>query len=231
VANGDHLAKVRSGSNVWNRWRADHPEVRPSLEGADLRGLDLARADFQRVNLFEADLREANLAEADLRQAVLCRAKLAGANLRSAHLWGADLTDADLRGANLREASLHGASLRRTDFRNAIIVGVKLEEADQAEALWKGAMTEEVGASSAMVDEMVPNIEQLGRCDPLVSFDGFARLELRLREGLPTRVFVEILGAIDRLHRELTDLDTFRPSIGENGPRPAGSRPDSGIWS
>jgi hypothetical protein len=41
VANEKHVEMLRSGVEVWNRWRDQNPEVIPDLSGADLRGADL----------------------------------------------------------------------------------------------------------------------------------------------------------------------------------------------
>ena len=40
MANPEHLAKLKEGVEAWNQWRRDFPDVRPFLNGADLRGVD-----------------------------------------------------------------------------------------------------------------------------------------------------------------------------------------------
>jgi uncharacterized protein YjbI with pentapeptide repeats len=79
MADPQHLALLRQGTEVWNRWREENPGTEPDFRGADLRG---------------ADLNEAKLAGADL----------SGADLSGADLRGADLSGADLRGIDLRYA-------------------------------------------------------------------------------------------------------------------------------
>ena len=37
MANPEHLAILKQGVDQWNKWRAEHTEVRPSLIGAGLR--------------------------------------------------------------------------------------------------------------------------------------------------------------------------------------------------
>ena len=59
MANDEHLAKLEEGVEVWNAWREEHPDVRPDLSEANLRGADLQRADLQRANLRGADLGKA----------------------------------------------------------------------------------------------------------------------------------------------------------------------------
>ena len=78
----------------------------PTLNGADLSGVDLRWADLTGVNL-----KGANLAGADLRWATLMGANLKGADLRGAIIDGTFLDEADLTGANLTGVCLNAAYL------------------------------------------------------------------------------------------------------------------------
>jgi hypothetical protein len=116
MANEEHLKILGQGAWLWNRWRKEHPEIRPDLGEADLSRAYLDGAVLSRAYLRKAVLREANLLAADLREAILRAADLSGAYLRSAKLRGADLREANLRGADLREANLRGAIVSGTIF-------------------------------------------------------------------------------------------------------------------
>ena len=134
MANLEHLAILKQGVTAWNKWREEHPEVRPDLSGADLRKSDLAGA-----HLSKADLREANLTRANLIGADLSGADLSGADPSEANLGGADLSGADLSGAalfmaDLCWASLNGANLRAADLRMADLSRANLREADFSRA-------------------------------------------------------------------------------------------------
>jgi uncharacterized protein YjbI with pentapeptide repeats len=88
VANRNQLDILRNHAADWNASRANNPEEKVDLTGADLsklylHGLDLHAADLSRANLSEADLSGANLGEA---------------NLAGTNLYQANLTDADLQG-------------------------------------------------------------------------------------------------------------------------------------
>ena len=74
MADEEQVRILREGVGAWNRWREQHPDVRPDLKKADLGG---------------ADLSEANLSEADLR----------GANIRLTNLTMSEFRGADLSGA------------------------------------------------------------------------------------------------------------------------------------
>ncbi len=63
-------------------------------KGADLRGVDLARASMAGAGLYGADLSNANLAGADLSKAVMSFADLKNTNLAGANLEGAVLSGA-----------------------------------------------------------------------------------------------------------------------------------------
>ena len=89
MANSEHVVLLSKGSELWNQWRRDHPDIVPDLRVAHLR---------------QADLCDMDLSGAILSVAILHSADLTGADLR-----GADLSRADLRGINLRHAILEGA--------------------------------------------------------------------------------------------------------------------------
>jgi hypothetical protein len=83
MANSKHIEILKQGTEVWNRWRKEHPEVRPDLSnahitvithtsiyfdngvmsgqsiiepklgGIDFRGADLNEADFSELELMK----------------------------------------------------------------------------------------------------------------------------------------------------------------------------------
>jgi len=96
MANKEHLARLKQGVEVWNRWRRENPKARPDLSQANLSGAHLVEADLSDTNLFWADLAHANLHRADFSRASLFGANLCGANLHKAVLCDADLSDTGL---------------------------------------------------------------------------------------------------------------------------------------
>ena len=141
MANPEHLKIIKKGVEVWNKWREEHSDERPDLEGANLWGAELRRvalskANLSRVNLSGADLYGAELNGADLfktnlSRALLSKANLREANLRRATLNGATLYRADLFKTNLSSTVLSrvvlsGANLRETDLREAILYRASL---------------------------------------------------------------------------------------------------------
>jgi hypothetical protein len=153
LANPEHLAKLRQGAGLWNKWREQNPEIQPELfdaflreaylakadlSGADLSDADLSKANLNGANLSATDLRgshlsraslsfaklsDANLIGADLSRARLHLANLSGADLGEANLYGAHLDDANLSGANLSGAVLVGATLVGTNLEGANLTG------------------------------------------------------------------------------------------------------------
>lgn len=149
VGNHDHLRRLvdaleTGSSRAWDRWRKDHPRLRPDLRGLDLTGVDPSQIRLSAIDLGSARLSQARLSgikawqmrfqRADLRGATLNLADLAYADLSGAHLEGASLVATNLtlvkadrarfRGANLSHAVLNGAILLGADLRNAHVVGV-----------------------------------------------------------------------------------------------------------
>ena len=62
MANEEHVALLKQGVEVWNKWREENPDIRPDLSEADLTGANLAR----REPATGADLRGADLSGANL---------------------------------------------------------------------------------------------------------------------------------------------------------------------
>jgi hypothetical protein len=85
---------LRKGRIGWNLLRADDPEWKIDLSGADLRGLNLAGTDLHKLNLAGVDFSGSNLGGVDLHEAELRDANLIGASLRRAYLAGADFNEA-----------------------------------------------------------------------------------------------------------------------------------------
>src|ERR1019366_4999295 len=49
LADSKQLARLKKGVDGWNRWRQDHPRVRPDLSGADLAEANLTKANLDGV--------------------------------------------------------------------------------------------------------------------------------------------------------------------------------------
>jgi hypothetical protein len=118
-----HLAELRKGLDSWNKWRREHPEIRPMLFGAPLRGRNLTNFNLCNANLIQADLRGAKLINTNFHEANLGGAKLNRARLMGANFCRTDLYETDLSNANLTGANLQGTQLARTNFRGARLSG------------------------------------------------------------------------------------------------------------
>ncbi|MCP4108140.1 MAG: TIR domain-containing protein [Desulfobacteraceae bacterium] len=145
MANKEHLEILKQGVEIWNRWREDNPDVKPDLQEAylkdvnlyganfteaDLQKANFAEADLQKANFTEADLQKANFIEADLQHANLQKTKLQGAKLTRANLWESNLQRAKLQGAKLTWASLEDATLMETNLQESNFKNANLEKAN-----------------------------------------------------------------------------------------------------
>jgi hypothetical protein len=115
MANEDHLAILKGGVAVWNKWRIENPNVRPHLMRANLTGVDLTGGDFTR-----ADLSGADLSWAILTWTNFCGASLMGANLSETILISTNLKGADIRGTRFSRAIAWS-----TNFSNINLDGAK----------------------------------------------------------------------------------------------------------
>ena len=151
----EHLDLLKQGTDVWNVWREQHPEIHPELSGADLSKANLSGANLSKTILLGTNLSEANLSGANLSEAILLsrtnlsKADLSGANLYKANLSRTNLSEANLTEANLSEADLSEANLSRTNLFDANLSGANLKEADLGKANLKEADLSEAHLSGA----------------------------------------------------------------------------------
>jgi hypothetical protein len=139
LANPEHLAKLKEGIDLWNKWRKQDRELQPNLRSASLVGADLMAADLTGSNLRGANLSGANLIGAKLNGANLKGAQFKGADLRGADLCGSTSVGADFFGASLVDADLMGADLSRANFRTANLMRADLSLANLVGAKLAGA--------------------------------------------------------------------------------------------
>ncbi|NJO49562.1 MAG: hypothetical protein HC840_09060 [Leptolyngbyaceae cyanobacterium RM2_2_4] len=127
MTDNDYLSLIDQGVEAWNRWREEHPEIKPDLSRAylfeaELSGFNFSDVNFSRVCLIGANLKRANLSSADLNGAYA-----GGANLSEANLKGANLSSANLSEANFTGADLTAAKAEATDLTAAQMTGACLE--------------------------------------------------------------------------------------------------------
>jgi len=144
MANPEHLAILKQGVEVWNRWRRENRGVVPDLSEANLEdhileGANLQHGNLKRVNLRGANLSQANLDWTNLIHACLSESLLTNAIFREAYLLDTDLHRADLSGADFRKAhlsevNLSGAVLKNTDFTESLVSRLLLCEVDLSQA-------------------------------------------------------------------------------------------------
>jgi hypothetical protein len=129
-----HINILEQGTEAWNAWRAEHPEIRPQLAGEDLSDMDLSGANLGEADLSEAELFDAILQSANLKMASFAGADLSGADLSDAELYKVDLSGAFLTGANLSRAYLAEANFTSADLRGAILHEANLTQANLSKA-------------------------------------------------------------------------------------------------
>jgi uncharacterized protein YjbI with pentapeptide repeats len=105
-----------------------------TVNGLDLRGVDLTEARLDRSTLNGVRLDRAQMAGADLRASTLNSVSLSDADLSDARLDGSTLNDvrldrAEMAGANLRAAELNSVSLTAADLSRVCLAGATLNEA------------------------------------------------------------------------------------------------------
>jgi hypothetical protein len=125
VANQYQLNLLQEGSDSWNQWRGQSPEIHPDLTGARLSGIDLKGVNLSETNLTQAILNEACLQDALFWRATLRDCDLHAADLSRAHFYQTDLRQANLSESNLDQANFREALLNGTNFANVDLSSVK----------------------------------------------------------------------------------------------------------
>jgi uncharacterized protein YjbI with pentapeptide repeats len=165
MANEEHVALLKQGVVVWNKWRQKTPDIKVDLTEAYLSGADLGEVYLSRANLIEANLSGTKLNRAKLDGADLGAADLSGANLSGADLSEAYLNEADLSGANLSGADLSGVNLSGADLREADMTRTNLIEANLSRADLSRADLGEADLSETVFgDTNLSDVKGLDRC-------------------------------------------------------------------
>jgi hypothetical protein len=105
MANKEHLAILKQGVEVWNKWREANPSIVPDLIDSqfglsDLSGVDLSEVYLNGANFYEVNLCGAILKGADLREACFCRVVFNKTDLSKAIIGYTIFIDVDLREIN-----------------------------------------------------------------------------------------------------------------------------------
>jgi len=103
VANPEHLAILKQGVEVWNRWRADSEAKHPDLSNSDLSKSNFSGVDFRLTDLKEVDFRSAKLSYTDFDSA--------------------DLTLANLKDTECMGSTFHGTDLSGVSFAGGFLIG------------------------------------------------------------------------------------------------------------
>lgn len=139
MENQEHLDILKQGVEVWNRWRHDHPDVKPDLVSAHLIGLNLVG-----INLSHSTLLGVNFNMANLQNAELSGSSLRGASFMATNLRGANLSRVNLWDAQFGNSSVGAADCSGTDFSHSELGGVDLSNVNLSRANFSGA---EVGGA------------------------------------------------------------------------------------
>ena len=126
MADIDFLALIERGSESWNLWRANNPEIRPDLSQAYLFGqvlgeFDLSSANLERACLISANLRGANLQGSCLQSVYASGVDFTGADLSEADLGRGNFSEACFAEANLSAAKALGANFSGASFSGACL--------------------------------------------------------------------------------------------------------------
>ncbi len=116
MANEEHIGLLKKGTESWNKWREENPDVKPDFAKADLRGAKLQKANLSNANLEEVKFQFSNLSGAILTGSNINRGKFQDVNLSSAKLDNAELKQVNFFEANLQYADMENSNLQGAQF-------------------------------------------------------------------------------------------------------------------
>jgi hypothetical protein len=144
MANPEHLERLKSGVEKWNRWRQRDRDVRPDLREADLTGMDMSgaflrgaifsKARMVGVSIARSFLSSADFSFCDLRKADLSRVETVGTRF-----FHTDLTGATLADANLSHADFSTPFMQQTVLTNATVISTTFRDSRFSESNVTGA--------------------------------------------------------------------------------------------
>ena len=234
MANPEHLAVLKQGAKVWNRWREENLGEYLDFRKANLANINLAGAKLFRANLSDANLSGAYLVDINLVGSFLSGANLAGADVRGAilrgaslqgiNLSGANLADTNLAGAYLNDATLVSANLKGADLWQTSLGGANLNRANLASADLRGAMASEInlkdanlqGARLFQTNLVLAELQNAILNNAKIGYTVFGRVDLRGVLGLETvsHEAPSIIG-IDTLYKSKGNIpETFLRGCG-----------------
>jgi uncharacterized protein YjbI with pentapeptide repeats len=209
MADSELVKLLEAGSEGWNSWRQENPEIRPDLSevrlhgsypGAVLSNAYLFGTNFMRAVLEGASFRGSDLRDASLAAAHANSASFDGANLGNANLRGAFLEGATFRGAELNESNLTFARLPRADLKEARLINAILVETDLSSADLTGCSIYGISAWQPKLDgARQANLVITKADEPRVTVDNVEVAQLiymllkneKLRHDIETGEFVK----------------------------------------
>jgi uncharacterized protein YjbI with pentapeptide repeats len=134
MPNQEHLEILKQGVEAWNKWREEHTEIQPLINGASLNGVDLSGIDLGRSQITNSFFGNTKFIGANFHGVVMH-----GSTVNNADLSEADLSEGNFSGVNFTQANLFRANFRGTYLVRSVFSGANLCEANLNEALLRGA--------------------------------------------------------------------------------------------
>jgi hypothetical protein len=133
MANQEHLAIFKQGVEVWNKWRKEHPNIRPDLSKIGLieafhiqhHHHDL-RSELEKYDQNGVILQLVQQLFKEEKQEILSQINLWEVDLSRTDLSGASFSEVDLSGGRLDEANLNGVNFEKVNLSEASLISANL---------------------------------------------------------------------------------------------------------
>lgn len=152
-----HLDILSKGIDFWNKWRDDHPDIRPDFSKSGVPGI-LFREKYGYTPTKKASIKRArgvpkeksnrkkriiNFSGVNFRHSIMEAAYFPDANFNGSDFYEADLSRANLSNADLSFCNFRKAYMAGTDLSGAKLLSCNLNRANLVHANLKGARIED----------------------------------------------------------------------------------------
>jgi hypothetical protein len=141
MANPEHVAKLKEGSEAWNAWRETTDE-RPDLSGVHLSGNSLDEYELDDANFSDSRLDHVSFEHAFCRR---CSFERAG--IVSAKFYGAFLAGSIFTGSVIALTVFHTSDLYEIDLTAATLIGTTFDNVSLTTALGLNNLKEVLNTS------------------------------------------------------------------------------------
>lgn len=131
----DYIKLLQSGSDKWNQWREENPQIVPVLRDVEFMAHFTDKSDFYSVPSFSC----VNFSDVDLHMSSLRNGEYCECCFDGAKITFADLVDAHFESCTFRNVSMRVTAIGSATFSNCIFEDADLSYCSSEETSFEGS--------------------------------------------------------------------------------------------